>query len=83
MKNNRKNRKRVKIYFDNLNARHGLTGDIRISPVLLYRNKNKIFYALIGSEDNPKSEILRTAIRQPQPDKKYRYITKRKRHNQG
>jgi hypothetical protein len=59
MKNNRKNRKAIQMYFKNMNRKYGLTGKLIIIPTILYSRKGKDFAALIGTKNNPKSEIIR------------------------
>jgi hypothetical protein len=58
MKNNRKNRKLVAMYFKNMNRRYGLKGSLEIVPVMLYSKGKKRFSAMIGSVNNPRSEIM-------------------------
>lgn len=61
MKNNRKNRKRVLMYFKNINLRYNLTGNLQIEPIHIYLKKGKVLFILIGSINNPKSEIIKKA----------------------
>jgi len=58
MKNNRRNRKRVKMYFLHMNRRHGLPKELWIVPTMLYWRKGRQFAALIGDVNNPRSEIM-------------------------
>jgi hypothetical protein len=60
MKNNRRNRKKVKIYFKKMNkyeASLGLSPDLLTVPKYLYTKNMKSFAVLIGDLNNPKSEI--------------------------
>lgn len=58
MKNNRRNRKSVEMYFKSMNQKYDLTGAFEIKPTYLFGRKKKSFAVLIGSIDNPRSEMI-------------------------
>ena len=51
MKNNRKNRKRVKMYFKAHNIKHNLEGNVAMKPNYLFYNKGRFFAILFGTTE--------------------------------
>lgn len=51
MKNNRKNRKRVKMYFKAFNTKHNFQGNVAMKPEYLYYNKGRFFAILFGNDE--------------------------------
>ena len=61
MKNNRKNRKRITMYFKKMNNRFCLSDSLQIKPNYLYGKNNKSFsvFSYHWPTNNPNSEIIK------------------------